>query len=72
MWQYQIFLKDGSEKNFLIDEAYVPDEYINYCETHAQEIDCTFCDHYPQTVENWLGCENNNYKANGNGVWEQM
>lgn len=57
MWVYQVCLKDGTEKEFLTDEPYVPDDYLKFCEENKDSIDDVFCDHFPMTISEWkMGC----------------
>lgn len=70
MWKYQIFLKDGELKAFLTDSPYVPDEYVRYYNAHLKNIDCVFCDHFPETAEEWLSDNPDDYAKISEEVWE--
>ena len=55
MWAYDYYLKDGSRRIFYTNEPDYPEEVLKFCENHKDEIEDSFCDHYPMTVEEFIG-----------------
>ena len=54
MWLYEIYLRDGTHKEYPTDDPYPPEEYCDYCEKEQENIEDVYCTHFTGlTVSDW-------------------
>lgn len=64
MYIYDYYLKNNSRKIFYTDSSDIPKEVISFGEKNKDKIKTSYCDHFPMTVEEFIGEEKlNSYEV---------